>query len=105
MALEITSSNFETIAQSDKLVVIDFWAPWCGPCRALAPTIDELAEMYEGKAIIGKCNTDAEDALVNQFGIHSIPVLIFLKNGEVKDIFQAGGAKKSDLIAKIDALL
>ena len=104
MALEINSSNFETIAKGDKLVVIDFWAPWCGPCRALGPTIEEVAAEYEGKAVIGKCDTDAEGELAMQFGVRNIPMLVFLKNGEVKDV-HVGTIKKSDLTAKIDALL
>ena len=104
MALAITSENFETIAQGAKLVVIDFWAPWCGPCRALGPTIEEVAAEYEGKAVIGKCDTDAEGELAMQFGVRNIPMLVFLKNGEVKDV-HVGTIKKSDLTAKIDALL
>ena len=104
MALAITSENFETIAKGDKLVVIDFWAPWCGPCRALGPTIEEVAAEYEGKAVIGKCDTDAEGELAMQFGVRNIPMLVFLKNGEVKDV-NVGTIKKSDLTAKIDALL
>ena len=104
MALAITSENFETIAQGDKLVVIDFWAPWCGPCRALGPTIEEVAAEYEGKAVIGKCDTDAEGELAMQFGVRNIPMLVFLKNGEIKDV-HVGTIKKSDLTAKIDALL
>ena len=104
MALEINSSNFEAIAQGDKLVVIDFWAPWCGPCRALAPTVEEVAAEYEGKAVIGKCDTDSNNELAMQFGVRNIPMLVFLKNGEVKDV-HVGTIKKSDLTAKIDALL
>ena len=104
MALAITSENFGTIAQGDKLVVIDFWAPWCGPCRALGPTIEEVAAEYEGKAVIGKCDTDAEGELAMQFGVRNIPMLVFLKNGEVKDV-HVGTIRKSDLTAKIDSLL
>ena len=104
MALAITSENFETIAKCYKLVVIDFWAPWCGPCRALGPTIEEVAAEYEGKAVIGKCDTDAEGELAMQFGVRNIPMLVFLKNGEVKDV-HVGTIRKSDLTAKIDALL
>lgn len=104
MALEISTNNFESLASGDKLVVIDFWAPWCGPCRALAPTIEEVAAEYEGKAIIGKCDTDQNNDLAIQFGVRNIPMLVFLKGGEVKDV-HVGGIKKSDLVAKIDALI
>lgn len=104
MALEITSSNFESITSGDKLVVIDFWAPWCGPCRALGPTIEEVAAEYEGKAVIGKCDTDAEGELAMQFGVRNIPMLVFLKNGEVKDV-NVGSISKKDLVAKIESLL
>lgn len=104
MALEINSENFETIVNGDKLVVIDFWAPWCGPCKALGPTIDEVAAEYEGRAVIGKCNVDDNDAIAMQFGVRNIPMLVFLKGGEVKEV-NVGTIKKADLTAKIDALL
>lgn len=104
MALEITTENFEKIAAGDQLVVIDFWAPWCGPCRALGPTIEEVAAEFEGKAIIGKCDTDAQGELAMQFGVRNIPMLVFLKNGEVKDV-NVGTISKKDLVAKIEGLL
>ncbi|MDR1758123.1 MAG: thioredoxin [Bacteroidales bacterium] len=85
MALVITSSNFEELVAGDRLIVIDFWAQWCGPCRALTPVIEELATEYEGKAIIGKCNTDENNELTEQFGVRNIPMLVFIKNGELKD--------------------
>ena len=104
MALAIDQSNFESLMQGDKLVVIDFWAQWCGPCRALGPTIDEVAEEYKDRAIIGKCDTDENNDIAIQFGVRNIPMLVFLKNGEVKDV-HVGTIKKSDLTAKIDSLL
>jgi thioredoxin 1 len=104
MALNIDNSNFAALAAGEKLVVIDFWAPWCGPCRALTPTIEEVAAEYEGKAVIGKCNTDENNDIAIQFGVRNIPMLVFLKNGDVKDV-HVGLIKKPDLVAKIDALL
>jgi thioredoxin 1 len=104
MALNIDNSNFDALLTGDKLVVIDFWAPWCGPCRMLSPIIDEVATEYEGKAIIRKCDTDNNNDIATQFGVRNIPMLVFLKNGEVKD-FHVGIIKKPELIAKIDALL
>ncbi len=104
MALEINSSNFESLASGDQLVVIDFWAPWCGPCKALGPTIEEVAAEYEGKAVIGKCNVDDNNDIAMQFGVRNIPMIVFLKGGEVKDV-NVGTLKKSELTAKIDALL
>jgi len=104
MALNIDNSNFEALVTGDKLVVIDFWAQWCGPCRALTPIIEEVAAEYEGKAVIGKCDTDENNELAMKFGVRNIPMLVFIKNGEVKDV-HVGLIKKPDLISKIDALL
>jgi len=104
MALNINNSNFETLVTGDKLVVIDFWAQWCGPCRALTPIIEEVAAEYEGKAVIGKCDTDSNNDIAMQFGVRNIPMLVFLKGGVVVDV-HVGLIKKTDLVAKIDALL
>jgi len=104
MALQIDSSNFDALVASDKLVVIDFWAQWCGPCRALGPIIEEVAAEYEGKAIIGKCDTDENNELAMKFGVRNIPMLVFMKNGEIKDV-HVGMTKKQDLVAKIEKLL
>ena len=100
MAIAINSTNFQELSSSDQLVVIDFWAPWCGPCRALTPIIEELAEEYEGKAIIGKCDTDENNDIAIQFGVRNIPMLVFLKNGEVKDVL-VGLVKKGEIEEKI----
>jgi thioredoxin 1 len=104
MALEINGANFAEVTKSEKLVVIDFWAQWCGPCRALTPLIEEVAVEYEGKVIIGKCDTDSNNDIAMQFGVRNIPMLIFLKNGEVKDV-HVGLIKKPELISKIEAYL
>ncbi len=101
--IELTNANFEaTLAKGVSLV--DFWAPWCGPCRMIAPVIDELANDYEGKANICKVNTDEEQDIAVKFGIRSIPTIMFFKDGELKDQI-VGAQSKAALAAKIDALL
>ncbi len=104
MALEINSGNFEEVIKSDKLVIIDFWATWCGPCRALAPIMDELSNEYEGKVVIGKCDTDENNDIAMQFGVRNIPMLVFLKNGEVVETL-VGLQRKNDLVKLIDSLI
>jgi thioredoxin len=104
MAIAINSENFNSLIEGDKLVVIDFWAPWCGPCRALSPIIEELAAEYEGKAVIGKCDTDENNEIAVQFGVRNIPMLVFVKDGEQKDVL-VGLVKKEEIVAKINALL
>jgi len=104
MALNIDSSNFDALVAGDKLVVIDFWAQWCGPCRALTPLIEEVAAEYEGRAVIGKCDTDSNNEIAMQFGVRNIPMLVFLKGGEIKEV-HVGLIKKPDLVAKIEAWL
>ena len=104
MALSITSANYQEVIDSGKPVVIDFWAEWCGPCRMVAPIIDELAAEYEGKVIIGKCDVDENDALAVKFGIRNIPTVIFLKNGVV--VYKQVGAGPRNLFEdKIAKLL
>lgn len=101
--IELTSQNFESVTQSG-VAVVDFWAPWCGPCRMLSPIIDELAEEYKGKVIIGKVNTDEQDELAHKFGIRSIPTVIFFKDG--KKVEQTTGVlPKHELQSKIDSYL
>ena len=100
----ITDANFSEVLNTNMPVLVDFWATWCGPCRALAPVIEELANEYEGKAVIGKCNVDDCDDLPMNFGIRSIPTLLFFKNGELVDKI-VGAAPKADIAAKLDSLL
>ena len=76
MALQINSDNFEQVISSDKLVIIDFWATWCGPCRALSPIMDELAEQYKDEVVIAKCDTDENNEIAMQFGVRNIPMLV-----------------------------
>ena len=104
MALEITDSNVQEILAEGKPVVMDFWAPWCGPCKMVGPIIDELATEYEGKVIIGKCDVDENGDVAAEYGIRNIPTVLFFKNGELVDK-QVGSAPKSAYVAKIEAIL
>ena len=104
MALEITDSNFQEILAEGKPVVMDFWAPWWGPCKMVGPIIDELATEYEGKVIIGKCDVDENGDVAAEYGIRNIPTVLFFKNGELVDK-QVGSAPKSAYVAKIEAIL
>ncbi len=104
MAKQITDQNYAEIIAGDQLVLIDFWATWCGPCQRLTPIIEQLAEEYEGKAIIGKYNVDEGEDLVAQYGIRNIPVVLFLKGGEV--VHKAvGAASKAALQEAIEKYL
>lgn len=105
MAVELTDANFEELAvKSDKPVVVDFWAEWCGPCRMVSPIVEELAGDYEGKAVVGKVNVDNNNEISAKYGIRNIPTILFLKNGEVVDK-QVGAVQKSVLAEKLDKLL
>ncbi|MFI3268913.1 MAG: thioredoxin [Rikenellaceae bacterium] len=104
MALAITSENFEATIASGQPVVIDFWAEWCGPCRAIAPIVDELAAEYEGRIIVAKCDVEENDDIVAKFGVRNIPTIVMLKGGELVDK-QVGATTKAALQAKLEALL
>lgn len=105
MALELTDANFQAkVLDSDKLTVVDFWAEWCGPCRAIGPVIEELAKEYDGKIQVGKVNVDVNPNLSVNYGITSIPAILFIKGGQIVDK-QIGAVPKSVLDKKIQAHL
>lgn len=101
--IELKQDNFDSVTKNG-VALVDFWAPWCGPCRMLAPVIDDLAGEFEGKAAICKVNTDDEKDLAAKYGIRSIPTILFMKNGEVIDQV-IGAATKDVLESKLNALL
>lgn len=100
--IEITDSNFEEVLETDKPVLVDFWAEWCGPCRMIGPIVEQMAGEYDGKAVIGKVDVDANPNVSAKFGIRSIPTLLVFKNGEVVDK-QVGAVAKSVLAQKLEA--
>jgi thioredoxin 1 len=105
MAIQITDDNFkDTVINSDKPVLLDFWAEWCGPCRMIGPVVEELSKQYEGQALIGKVNVDENPETAIQYGIRSIPTLLIFKNGQVVDK-QVGVVPKSVLENKLKAQL
>ena len=105
MALQITDANFEEIVlKSDKPVLVDFWAEWCGPCRMLGPIIEELSSDYDGKAIIGKVDVDSNQQFAAQYGVRNIPTVLIFKDGELVNR-QVGVSQKNVYSEYIDALL
>ena len=105
MAKEYTDANFQTdVLQSDKLTVVDFWAEWCGPCRAIGPVIEELSKEYDGKVNVGKVNVDHNPQVSMNYGITSIPAILFIKNGQVVDKL-VGAQQKANFVRKIEANL
>lgn len=105
MALEITDATFEEVVlKSDKPVVVDFWAVWCGPCKMLGPVIEEISSEYEGKAVVGKVDVDANQEFAAKFGIRNIPTVLVFKDGEVVQR-QVGVAPKKTYVDYIEGLL
>ena len=105
MALEVNDSNFdELVIKSEKPVVVDFWAEWCGPCRMVAPIMDELSDEYTGKAVVVKCDVDNSPGVTAKFGIRNIPTILFFKDGKIADK-QVGAVPKNTFVTKLNALI
>jgi len=105
MALEFTDGNFDSLViKSDKPVIVDFWAVWCGPCRIVGPIVQEIGEEYSDKAVVGKLDVDSNPEAAKTYGIRNIPTILFFKNGEVVDK-QVGAVPKQVLVQKLEALL
>ena len=103
MTMQLTDSNFkETVLDGNQVALVDFWAEWCGPCRMIGPVVEELSQEYQGKAVIGKMNVDDNPEVAMQYGIRSIPTILFFKNGQLVDK-QIGVVPKSVLENKLKA--
>lgn len=104
MLLTLTDANFKEALAQNQLLVVDFWAAWCGPCKMLSPVIDELAEAFDGKIAVGKVNVDENDEVCQEFGIMNIPTVLFFKNGELVNR-NVGFARKADMQKLFEQLL
>ncbi len=105
MALEVNDNNFEEVViKSDKPVLVDFWAEWCGPCRMIGPIMEEIAEQYSGKALIVKCDVDSSPNVAAKYGIRNIPTVLFFKAGKIADK-QVGAVPKNNFLTKLNALV
>lgn len=104
MEINVNDDNFKQIIESAPVVLVDFWAPWCGPCRALAPTVAEIAKEYEGRVVVAKCNVDDCDDIPATLGIRSIPTIIYFKNGEIAQR-SVGALPKSAIVETLTSIL
>jgi len=104
MEVTITNENFSSLKNGNQPFVVDFWATWCGPCRMVGPIVSEMAEKYDGKIVVGKCDVEENEDLAAEFGIRNIPTILFFKNGEVVDKL-IGAQSKEKFIEKFEALL
>uniref|UniRef100_UPI003FF14D8C thioredoxin n=1 Tax=Prevotella sp. TaxID=59823 RepID=UPI003FF14D8C len=104
MEVKITTENFESYKNGDLPLVVDLWATWCGPCRMIAPIVTELANEYDGRIVVGKCDVEENDDLTIEFGVRNIPTILFFKGGQLVDK-HVGAITKGDLQKKFDALL
>lgn len=104
MAFEFKDDNYKAIIAEGKPVVVDFWAPWCGPCKMVTPIIEELAKEYDGRAVIGKCNVDESSDMSAEFGIRNIPTVLFFKDGKIVDK-QVGAVAKPKFVEKLENIL
>ena len=105
MALEITDANFEkTVLKSDKPVIVDFWATWCGPCRMVGPIIDEISQDYDGKAVVGKLDVDQHQEYAAKYGVRNIPTVLIFKDGELVDR-KVGVCSKSEYTSSLDSYM
>ena len=104
MEVTITTENFESYKNGELPLVVDLWATWCGPCRQIAPIVSELAEEFDGKLVVGKCDVEENDDIAMEFGVRNIPTILFFKGGQVVDRL-VGAAPKATITEKIDAIL
>lgn len=104
METKITSENFESLKNGNQPLVVDFWATWCGPCRMIAPIVEELAKEYDGRIAVGKCDVEENDEIAAEYGIRNIPTILFFKDGKLVDKI-VGAVSKPKLQEKFDALL
>jgi len=105
MAIEVNDINFDDLViKSDKPVVVDFWAEWCGPCRMVAPIMEEISQEYEGKVLVVKCDVDSSPSVSEKYSIRNIPTILFFKDGKIADK-QVGAVPKKNFVAKLNALI